>query len=164
MLTLENLKQAADAVAEKMTERPDVLWLVTSFRVNAFVFLKEAGLSTPNGKACGGDQGMRAKAAMQNMLHDYLRIEAQFPAEVKQTDEQITYPRAESIARTMDVYNGLKSDANQWESAQELSRILATNADSQNERLDFSVTAGIMMRIYEYAGYDGLLDLVSAAI
>lgn len=163
-LNAEMLLQAANLIAAKGNKR-DLIWDVASFRINCFVLLKEAGLGEPNDHAYGGDEGGAVKATLVNLLTDYCQIAAQFPLEVKQTNDEVEHPRLEIIQRSIDIYNGLKSEADSWSSAQELAKIVATNDDGQNEKLDFSALFGVIARIYEHAGYSAQwVELINQAI
>ena len=143
-INIEFLMGAAAAVSAKRTEKQDVLWAVTTFRTDVYVFLKHAGLSVQNGAYPGVES---VKADVYNILKDYIDILATFPEEIRYSNEQVEQPRLGSVSRAFDVYNGLKSDSNSWESAQELTRIIATNADSEQAKLPYDVLMGIVLYI-----------------
>ena len=137
------LQLAADNSARR-TEKVDVLWYVTTFRTNAYLLLHKMGLTTPNGQYGGVDS---IRDEVRNLVASYIDIIASFPAEIRYSESQIEQPRANSINHTLEVFNGLQSDADTWNSAQELTRIIATNADSEQQKLTYDILMGIMLRI-----------------
>lgn len=143
-LTKELLAGLVQTIIDKQKKTPEVLWCVTSFRTNVFCLLKNLGLTRPDGVY---DAAVVDQQLIADVLCDYASILTTFPAEIKYNDDNVETPRANALARSFEVMNGLVSDEKEWESAQELSRLVATNADSEHQKLDYAVLMGIVLRI-----------------
>ena len=155
-LTKELLIDLVKAVVDHQEKTPDVLWCVTSLRVDIFCMFRNLELSYPVRKPDGPINFDRTLAI--DVFRDYAEVLSTFPAEIKYTDDNIETPRINALNRTFEVAQGLQSDEDVWNSAQELVRLVATNADSEHQRLDYAVLMGIMLKIFD------LLDIDTAAI
>lgn len=153
-LTKELMSGIIKHVVDQQTTKPDVLWAVTSFRANVFCLLKDLGLTRPNESFAGSFNTL----LIEDVIHDYATILSTFPAEIKYNDNEVETPRANALTRTFEVASGLVSDEKEWESAQELARLVGTNADSEHQKLDYAVLMGIVLRILDLVGID--MDVV----
>lgn len=155
-LTKELLINLVKAVVDHQEKTPDVLWCVTSLRTDIFCMFRNLNLSRPNEKPNEPINFDHQLAA--DIFRDYAEVLSTFPAEIKYTDDNIETPRINALDRTLEVAQGLQSDENVWNSAQELVRLVATNADSEHQRLDYAVLMGIMLKIFD------LLDIDAATL
>lgn len=155
-LTKELIINLVKALVDRQEKTPDVLWSVTALRTDIFCMFRNLGLSHPGEKPDGPINFDRLLAA--DIFCDYAEVLSTFPAEIKYTDDNIETPRINALNRTFEVAQGLQSDENVWNSAQELVRLVATNADSEHQRLDYAVLMGIMLKIFD------LLDIDTKAI
>jgi len=150
-LTKELLTNLVKTVVDHQKETPDVLWCVTSLRTDIFCMFRELHLSYPS--ECPETLNYDRTLAI-DILYDYASVLSTFPAEIKYTDDNVETPRINALNRTFEVAQGLQSDDNVWNSAQELVRLVATNADSEHQRLDYAVLMGIMLKIFELLNID----------
>ena len=149
-LNFDFLMHLADAAATKQTTKLDVLWGVTTFRTNVYRLLYKAGLSQANGQYKGADSIVDEIKAV---VAAYAEVIATFPKEIRYSDSQVEEPRVNAIKEAMQVYDGLQSDDNSWESAQELARLVATSEDAQaQQKISFNLLMGIALRILSLLG------------
>lgn len=144
-LSFDFLMQLADSTAAKHATKPDVLWCVTAFRANVYALLIKMGLTQPDGHYPGVDL---ITEDIKNVVKSYVEVIATFPKEIRYSDEKVEQPRANAINEALKIYEGLQSDEKSWESAQELTRLVATNEDSQNQqKITYDILMGVAMRI-----------------
>lgn len=159
-LSSELLINLIQAVIDNEPTLPDVLWSVTSLRTDIYCMFKQLGLSRAGQTK---DQMQFNRELAIDIFCDYARVLASFPAEIKYTDDNIETPRRNAVNRTFEIVQGLQSDDDTWTSAQELVRLVATNADSEHQKLDYSILMGIMLKIFSLLEID-TVDVCQAAI
>lgn len=150
-LTKELLTNLIQVVIDHPSAATDVLWRVTALRTDIFCMFKQLKLYRPGHTK---EEMVLDKQLAMDILCDYANVLASFPAEIKYTDNKVETPRINALNRTFEVVQGLESDDDTWNSAQELVRLVATNADSEHQRLDYAVLMGIMLKIFELLDID----------
>lgn len=148
-IDIQLILQAAANVSAKHTQQIDISWYVTTFRTEVYGLLKKIGLTTPDGKYNGVES---IQDEIKSVMNSYLDIVATFPEEIKYSDAQIEHPRANTVQHTLDIYHGVQTDMNAWQSAQELARMVATNADSDKDRISYAVLMGIVLCVLNFLG------------
>lgn len=160
-LTSEFLMSAANVAASKTEKRPDSLWLVTTFRTDVYILLKKIGTTIPNGIYKGANT---ITNEILDVVRDFAEILANFPVEIKYNDDKVETPRLNAVERCLEVANGLESDAKHWESAQELTRIIATNPDSEQQKITYDLLMGIVLRILDLLGDVDIMGVCAALL
>lgn len=150
-LTKELMTQLVQVVIDKKQAPSDVLWCVTSLRTNIFCLFRNLRLSRPGPQPdpVPFDLGLGME-----VFFDFACVLSTFPAEIKYNDDNVETPRRNALDRAFEVAQGLTSDEDTWNSAQELVRLVATNSDSEHQKLDYAVLMGIMLKIFELVGID----------
>lgn len=146
-------KRLADRLGELAAKIPldqispidkDMLWCVTRLRTGTYVIFSQLGLMSPQGDVPAFDV---IDANLHAVIGNYAIIAAQHPVRIEYGSNKVETPRLDIIEATSAVYAQLTSDENIHDSVLELVRLVATNPDSNHERIGYATLVGILLRI-----------------
>lgn len=122
----------------------DMLWCVTRLRTGTYVIFSQLELMSPQGEVPSFDV---IDDNLHAVLANYAIIAAQHPVRIEYGSNKVETPRLDIIGATATVYAQLTSDENIHDSVIELVRLVATNPDSNHERIGYATLVGILLRI-----------------